>query len=861
MKKQFLLGLMAMLLPLTSWAQFDVTVKDVSYQGDAIDLSDIITVKDATKANAEVGAYAISYYLNGVEIKSTEVRNVGTYTAKVSHVGDKYLNYDDVIKTFTIKPYELSSVKLTTVHKAFDTADDDIDLSLYVTLNDGDLQKGDKMTDAVKCLKLKRLEGEGLEDVQENPENIKVYVTGKEGGNYTYTFTDKADIVNLVIDPLKVTVTTKADTYNGKERDLTAIGYTVKDEKGKDVSVTPKFVSNSGKLKDAKKYELKVTLDSKNYETAATVNYEIKPATLLIEQKEDLSKTYDGKKGLEGSLDLTDLYSLTSAGVDANSFKTDIKDVTMQMEPRGLTTGKETGADVDKYLVHPTYKGTPISINDYNKTIIPNYVISYKRAELTFEITPKDFNFYFVGDSVQYDGKQKTAIFVGSDKDNGNYTVVYDKNQFVGESKSFNRTPRAKFAETDVKNVGTYTLVWDETEIKVGQAGEEANYNFVCEAPADEENPLVNTLVITPAEMIISGPTLEETVVEQEDGTYRANIDKEQIEKDHRGYNKEPGLGVGIKTTPSVPTDIQALRPYITIELDEAAVAGESGEYDIDVIINFDEEGVVEALLANYGGIDNVTINKGVLTIGGVNADIILDGGENPEDEIMDLLTQYDGVKVNTVTVKNLRSIRDAGIKADKWYSLVLPFKVSVRDLSKAFGYAIVNIPDQTNAKEDVIKFNLTMHEIPANTLMAFKVDEDMDWEKIGDKIVFEGVKIEAPKDMGTWVKDAAGNEFVGVYEETTTVDNVDSWIWTDGSFWKGSTTIYPMSGYIRPKTANARIIFEGADGTTTAISAITEGVMNTTAEGWYTVGGVKLNAQPTQKGIYINNGKKIVIK
>ena len=32
-------------------------------------------------------------------------------------------------------------------------------------------------------------------------------------------------------------------------------------------------------------------------------------------------------------------------------------------------------------------------------------------------------------------------------------------------------------------------------------------------------------------------------------------------------------------------------------------------------------------------------------------------------------------------------------------------------------------------------------------------------------------------------------------------------------------------------------------------------------AEGWYTLDGRKLSGVPTQKGIYINNGKKMVIK
>ena len=32
-------------------------------------------------------------------------------------------------------------------------------------------------------------------------------------------------------------------------------------------------------------------------------------------------------------------------------------------------------------------------------------------------------------------------------------------------------------------------------------------------------------------------------------------------------------------------------------------------------------------------------------------------------------------------------------------------------------------------------------------------------------------------------------------------------------------------------------------------------------AGAWYTVNGVKLSGKPTQKGIYVNNGKKVVIK
>ena len=32
-------------------------------------------------------------------------------------------------------------------------------------------------------------------------------------------------------------------------------------------------------------------------------------------------------------------------------------------------------------------------------------------------------------------------------------------------------------------------------------------------------------------------------------------------------------------------------------------------------------------------------------------------------------------------------------------------------------------------------------------------------------------------------------------------------------------------------------------------------------SEGWYTVSGIKLGSKPTQQGVYIHNGNKVVIK
>ena len=53
------------------------------------------------------------------------------------------------------------------------------------------------------------------------------------------------------------------------------------------------------------------------------------------------------------------------------------------------------------------------------------------------------------------------------------------------------------------------------------------------------------------------------------------------------------------------------------------------------------------------------------------------------------------------------------------------------------------------------------------------------------------------------------------------------------------------------------------ASGETTAIGTLdtTTGEVSFDSEAWYTLDGVRLSGKPSSKGIYINNGKKIVIK
>ena len=63
------------------------------------------------------------------------------------------------------------------------------------------------------------------------------------------------------------------------------------------------------------------------------------------------------------------------------------------------------------------------------------------------------------------------------------------------------------------------------------------------------------------------------------------------------------------------------------------------------------------------------------------------------------------------------------------------------------------------------------------------------------------------------------------------------------------------------PQSIIVRLV--GANGQTTAIGTIDTktGEMTFDSEAWYTLDGVRLSGKPTKKGLYINNGKKVVIK
>jgi hypothetical protein len=61
------------------------------------------------------------------------------------------------------------------------------------------------------------------------------------------------------------------------------------------------------------------------------------------------------------------------------------------------------------------------------------------------------------------------------------------------------------------------------------------------------------------------------------------------------------------------------------------------------------------------------------------------------------------------------------------------------------------------------------------------------------------------------------------------------------------------------PQTITVR--FVNSRGEVTAIGTLNTQTGEITTDGWYTLNGTRLNGKPSKRGIYINNGRKIVIK
>ena len=222
-----------------------------------------------------------------------------------------------------------------------------------------------------------------------------------------------------------------------------------------------------------------------------------------------------------------------------------------------------------------------------------------------------------------------------------------------------------------------------------------------------------------------------------------------------------------------------------------------------------------------------------------------------------------------------------------EWYAIVLPFETTPAELVAKLGkYVVVNrlkssTIDETG-KVDV-NFGLEMDEIPAGEPILIKVTSGEAEKYSWNAAVFTGKNIAAeplviPTDKayftGTYNKNV---EFVLWGKNLDgTVNNDAKYRWLahkeykNDNNWKNpkntAHALTPMEAYLilDPAATKANVFVEDFDfeNNTTAIKSISvDEIHGMTAKGMYNLNGMKMQSAPTQKGVYIQNGKKVILK
>ncbi len=332
-----------------------------------------------------------------------------------------------------------------------------------------------------------------------------------------------------------------------------------------------------------------------------------------------------------------------------------------------------------------------------------------------------------------------------------------------------------------------------------------------------------------------------------------------------------------IGATPDTKDDLT-----IQLSTDNAIATYGPGEYD---------ETIKASILTNPNYELNNECEWGKLTVTG--AALVLN---DEETNIYDVIKANNGETQNVTIIFN----RDQQLASEtttrtwmkeKWNSIVLPFDIEIGELSSKFGYAIFNVADPVNTvstpKANVafkieLAANYPGNVIPANTPLLIKTNKDIPDPYAVD---FGTKTIVAPAtaQFGYEINPTTKYKFMGTYAPMTV--NAESEYADNIYFWTGTTdkparisststagntwVIKPFSAYVDQSVApgahdvELEFTYEELNGQTTAVKGISIDEINSDVlnEGIFNLNGVKMNNVPTQKGIYIMNGKKVVVK
>jgi hypothetical protein len=209
-------------------------------------------------------------------------------------------------------------------------------------------------------------------------------------------------------------------------------------------------------------------------------------------------------------------------------------------------------------------------------------------------------------------------------------------------------------------------------------------------------------------------------------------------------------------------------------------------------------------------------------------------------------------------------------IKKNVWNTIYLPFRMTQAQAKSVFGddVVIANFASIDSNEEGQITLNFTQrtatNAIIATQPLLIKVTKDI------SEFTVDNVNIELnnpKKDISVYDEDEDDDIIVGTFYGTTsagTVLNKDLVFLNSNKFYysTGSTIIKGLRGYFWledfDSSAGAPSLIMAFDGTTTNVNQVKVVVNEDNV--CYNLKGQRIE-NPTGKGIYIKNGKKVVIK
>ena len=486
-------------------------------------------------------------------------------------------------------------------------------------------------------------------------------------------------------------------------------------------------------------------------------------------------------------------------------------------------------------------------------TATKNYDITYTPG--TFTIVPAGFTIW---------ADDKTSVF---GEDLKTLTATVDGIPAADAAKIVFGEGAITTTATAGADRATYTINIDKSKIDFSQIA--SLYDI------DAVNVIPGNYVITPAPLKIKAKD-QSLLVESEVKAASAQT----IEFVTEGVSPEDQAEVienitlaFSAATPVVPVDAQkkltvnATTSGWTSAGEAATVAADFGIWYGGIVINADAYNVLPTAnytldAEHYAGAE---AKAGRLVVSAAADPLALN--RNTAAATADLQLAAINAKADKIVTATFTDSHN--FTAEKWNTMVLPFDITVADFSQKFGYAIVNTLNKNTTTYNAVHFTLCMGNIPANTPFIFKTAGNT---TINEKS-FVNVLIVKPTVAAGDNKvavEADGCTFYGTYGRTfIRKDNDKTWIndvlvtgatATEG---EGATHLNPYAAFLSLDNPKARIYVEDVneDGTTAIKTLDVETMKAYSVDGWYTLNGIKLQSIPTEKGVYINNGKKVVIK